>query len=99
MEGVDLLIKQSNQLLEEATKIALKEIERIARKELIQHEYLDEFMMAMGSYVFITKEKKYNDTSHKCKELDDFIDEYDEALSLTGEAIRFSATGEVITDW
>jgi hypothetical protein len=33
------------------------------------------------------------------KPLNDFISKWDDTLKLTGEGIRFTADGEIITDW
>jgi hypothetical protein len=87
---------------EKATEAALQEIERLARRMLKKYKYMDEFLMAMGGY-FVTrkpdKEILYDLQNKEWKELESFIDEYDDELKLTGDAMRFTAEGPKITDW
>lgn len=88
-------------------EIALKEVERLPRKILKQHKHLDYFLMAMGTYFVVDNKReiidtwdgKGNPTYKYFKELNDFISEWDSILKLTGNPMKFTATGEIITDW
>jgi len=89
-----------------ATDTALIEVERLARKILKKNKSLHEFIMAMGSYFFtLTKDTTWHISSTDMdRDLDtygdlvEFMDEWDD-LKLTGEAMRFTATGPKITNW
>lgn len=97
--------KQLDKLYFQMNDIALIEVERLARKCLNQNpKKLGEFVMAMGHFSFtdIKGETIWEHTYEKCsgfKPLDDFISEWDSILKLTGEPMRFTATGVKITDW
>lgn len=98
-----------------ACEMASSKVEQMARTILRNHPHLDEFIMAMGSYSFTTKtggnidpissrmNSSYNyvyyDTHKYLKPLNDFIGEWDQYLKITGEPMRFTATGKKITDW
>jgi len=99
MEEIDKLIEKSEQLLGEATELAIKEIERIARKELNKNKDLEDFTMCMGSYFFSYKNQIEHDYKHyRTKELDDFIEKYS-VLRLMGKPMTFTRNGNVITNW
>lgn len=91
-------MKEIDDLIEKAINIGLKEVERIARKELTNNKKLHKFTMAMGRYFFTNKknEIQYN---YECKELNDFISEYNDDLGLTGNPMCFTAKGQIVTDW
>ncbi len=99
---IDALISQSNAIIDKATDLCLLEVEKIARKELNRKNKLNEFVMCMGTYFFNevkTDQKGHNQISnYESKELDAFMDKYQD-LKLTGFAMRFTAKGDVVTDW
>jgi hypothetical protein len=100
---------------EKAEKTASEVVEKMARQILREHPELNEFVMAMGTYFFTYKEggnldpisskmnSSYNyvyyDTEPFLKPLNDFIGEWDSRLKITGDAMRFTAKSEKITDW
>lgn len=105
-------------LLGQMDAIALKEVERLARKVLKEHPNLDEFIMCMGSYFFTYKDKTNKDhlsgyeqrvnkswqyytvdSRAYLKPLNNFISKWNEVLKITGEPMRFTAEGPIITDW
>lgn len=96
-----LLKKQIQPLLDKAHDIALKELERMARKAMREHPELTEFVMGMGIATFTDK----NDNNIDCNErsylkpLDDFFYEWDDKLGLTGTPMRFTADGPIETEW
>lgn len=85
--------------------LALPEVERLARKCLSQNpKKLNEFVMCMGTFFFTDHagEVYYDHVVEKLsgyKPIDDFICEWNGILKLTGEPMRFTATGIKITDW
>lgn len=100
--------EQIQSLIDKANEIALKEVERLARKVLSSNKSkCHEFFMCMGSFFFI---RKNGDIIHSCEtksleslkgynELDDFIMEWDEILHITGEPMRFTLLSDVKKDW
>ena len=95
--------KEIDRLYDQTVNAALAEVERIARKILVEHPVLDEFIMGMGTWSFTSRRDKgmswtYPDKTYM-KPMDDFICEWDEYLRLTGTPMRFTATGKVKTEW
>jgi len=93
--------KAMKQHLDAAYRIGLAEIERLARKILREHTNLDEFVMAMGGAFFVKKDGEHFHT-WDCKymgQLDRLITAWDDTLGLTGEPMRFTATGRKQTSW
>jgi hypothetical protein len=85
-----------------ATKIALDEVERVARKILREHKDLDEFVMGMGSsgFTFKNTDGLFNDSDFRYMEpVFNLINRWDNVLSLTGHPMRFTAEGKKITVW
>lgn len=96
-------------------KTASTEVERLARDILKKNNSLHEFVMGMGTWFFKDKNGEiidpyetrmngsfeyYTILSKKYfKPLADFIGEWNDILKITGEPMRFTATGEKITDW
>lgn len=93
---------------------AIHEVIVEARKIMAKHPHLVEFLMAMGTYYFIDNrgeivstldEHRANgnyvmrDSKAYFKKLNDFINEWDEILKLTGEGMRFKLIGKIVTDW
>ena len=105
--------KEIAKLYAEAEKLALEEVERMARNILAKHKTLDEFIMCMGSWCFSVRDglkmrTGYIYTSSDYVDHTDlkylepfarFMDQWDEYLKLTGTPMRFTATGKKITDW
>jgi len=99
----------------EAEDKAAAYVEFLARKILAENPELQEFVMAMGTYFFIDRagetvdtEEQYmgpdyryyiQDSDTVFAELNEFISEWDQHLKITGDAMRFTATGPVITNW
>jgi hypothetical protein len=92
--------KLLEQQYKQADETAMQIVEEIARKILRKHKKLDEFCMGMGTWFFSDYAGKLYDGDDKlAKELDDFMNEWDAYLHLTGQPMRFTADGPVITDW
>lgn len=93
--------KQIRDHLDEAGRLALAEVERMARELLAKHRELDEFVMAMGTVFFTLRNG--NDVSLEerayMKRLNQFICEFDGQLGLTGSPMRFKHNGPTITEW
>ncbi len=86
---------------------ALALIETRARKILVSHPNLDEFVMAMGGWLF-TKKNSHDDISTVYREripayartFAEMMDEFDDMeLKVTGEPMRFTAQGPVVRMW
>jgi hypothetical protein len=92
--------KELDALYKEASKVATSEVERIARKILKEHKNLEEFVIGMGTWFFADVNGTLYDGMYPiCKEMDDFMQDWDEVYRLTGEAMRFTTDGPVITEW
>ena len=106
--------QQIESQLDNAYLLACNEVERLARKILVNHKNLDMFFMASGVYLFKHKNgdnvftyvyKDINgsyckvDTRKYFADLNRFIDKYDEKLGLRGTPMRFTAKGPKITNW
>lgn len=92
-----------------ACELAAAKVEKMARAILKAHPHYDEFIMAMGSYSFTNKKGESIDTTtsvyrngnYSCDHtygyfapLNEFISEWDSYLKITGDAMRFTATGK-----
>ena len=77
------------------------EVERMARQLMVNHPHLIEFVMGMGVASFT--DKYGNDVEitgiNYMKKLDDFLQKFDDDYHITGEPMRFTATGEKVTKW
>lgn len=92
---------------EKARKAALYIVENLARKALTENpdSPYKEFVMSMGIASFSTVDGK--DTTQwadfacldAALELDDFLGRWDSELYLTGEPMRFTATGPMVHNW
>ena len=97
--------KRVQGLYEEARKTGLKYIEESARQILRKHPHLKEFVMCMGSALFTYDDKSGNDVILSLDErsyfgpLYRFLDEWDRVYKYTGEPMRFTVNGPVVTDW
>lgn len=93
-----------------AGKAASEEVERLARQILAKNDDLHEFTMAMGTWFFSRTKKEAkkfggydiihsNEDDPRFKELEEFISEWDDAIKITGEPMRFTAKGKIVRDW
>lgn len=94
---IDAEIEQSEKHLTKATELCVIQIQTMARDILAKHKKLNEFFMAMGTY-FFTYKKGGVANDFEDKNFDEFMNKYG-FLNLTGIAMRFTAKGDVVTDW
>jgi hypothetical protein len=94
--------KQINDLYLAGRKAAVDEMIRLARHALAKHPNLKEFICAMGSVFFTAHgaDEHINpeDRSY-LKALDNLLTDWDGVYKLSGEGIRFTATGPIVSDW
>lgn len=90
----------------ELEKESMRIVECEARKILRDHNNLDEFIMGMGVWFFTEKRVGQDsvilNNHYKyilSSALAEFIFEWDQHLKITGEAIRFTAYGEIVRNW
>lgn len=89
----------------EAARLGLQEVEAMARKILREHRNLDEFVMCMGGCFFTMRSSDHNinpedyDAPKYMQPLAKFLGEWDDYLKLTGEPMRFTATGKLQRTW
>lgn len=96
----------------QAEALALEELELRARRILSNHPNLKEFVMGMGSASFTLHKPQYFSKDGPLEDMInwytevkyaapvfDFISEWDCILKLTGNPMRFTATGPKITMW
>lgn len=82
-------------------------IETRARKILVAHPSLDEFVMAMGGWLFTRHGSDDNISDIELSHIPGYVrsfanmmDEFsDMELKVTGEPMRFTATGPVVKMW
>ena len=87
--------------------MALTLIETRARKILAAHSNLDEFVMAMGGWLFTKKGSDDNISDVYREHIPSYarsflemMDEFNDIeLKVTGEPMRFTATGPVVRMW
>ncbi len=94
--------KQISNLLKKANELASELVEELARKILVSRPHLGEFVMGMGIAMFTVKstgESISLEERSYMKKLNDFIDKYDDELQITGESMRFTASGPKIVEW
>lgn len=102
--------KQSDQIsakistfLAESRKIALKEVERLARKTMKRNpKSITGFCMAMGSATFYGEDgHSIDDFQPKLAEFYSFLDEHNRYLYLTGTPMKIDDKWDapLITDW
>ena len=90
--------------LDQATKLALIEVEARAKIIMEQNPELTCFIMAMGTWCFWEGDEHLENESELVKGLDDFILEFNSQLYLTGYPIRIdrdNVSKELVTinDW
>jgi hypothetical protein len=93
--------EQIRSYLRKAVEIAVSEVELLARKILAEHPELKEFVMGNGGAHFtrvVGRSVQVEDESYM-KELDRLIVTWDLVLNITGEPMRFTATGQKRTNW
>lgn len=84
---------------------ALAYVEHAAREILRTHKNLEEFVMGMGTVMFTVVGDPHPHeflSLHErvyMRSLDKFLDEWDRTFCLTGNPMRFTATGPKRTDW
>jgi hypothetical protein len=92
--------KKIEELYNQCSDLAIERIEEIARDILKKHPKLDEYCQGMGTWDFTDKKGNLIDNDNPiCKSLDDFMQEWDSYLHLTGAPMRFTAISKKITDW
>lgn len=82
-----------------ARRIGLFLVEKYAREGLRDNPNLDEFVMAMGDAFFTDNDDTHADTQDVSSDLHELILDWDDALKLTGEPMRFTADGPVRREW
>lgn len=92
---------QIDTLINNATAIALKEVERLARKILKRNnKSFTGFCMGMGTTSFYDKNGPVDDLDPRIKELEDFVWSWNKFLYLTGTPMKLDSwDGELKTDW
>lgn len=87
--------------LELCTRMALKEVERLARRTMERNGRCVSFCMAMGSASFHDKDGEPIDNGQKYLEpFYNFLYAYNDQLYLTGIPMKIEGhDGEVITEW
>jgi hypothetical protein len=89
------------QLYDEALAVGLELIQAEARRILLEHKTLSEFVMCHGSAFFVDNtgntinldERKY------MSGLNEFMCEWNGVYKFSGESMRFTATGPTYKDW
>jgi hypothetical protein len=84
-----------------ARSIGLFLVEKYAREGLRDNPDLKEFVMAMGAAFFTGGEDddEHADVQDVSSDLWELILDWDDALKLTGEPMRFTADGPVRREW
>ena len=82
-----------------ACTLSIVKVEELARKILRGHKNLDEFIIAKGGWMYTDKNGNDIDDKPYMRELSEFIDEWDNYLKITGNPMRFTADGPVVTNW
>lgn len=97
-----IITEKINSLIAEATKLALKEVERLARKIMKRNpKGIPRFCMAMGYATFYDAGgQPIEEDDTRLKEFYDFLDEHNHNLKLTGEPMKIDKwDAPVRTDW
>jgi hypothetical protein len=94
MEIIDFHCQQIN-------IISAKLVESEARKILLDHPNLKEFIMAMGTAFFTDRQDKVIAILDKSylKAFDEMICNLDNICQVKGTPMRFTATSKTITNW
>lgn len=101
-------IRREKELMDQLLyRWALRLIEKRARRILLYHSALDEYVMGMGCWIF-TKRNGLDDISTVYREripayvvpFTRMMDAFDDMeLKVTGESMRFTAHGPVVNAW
>lgn len=85
---------------QQAVHRALECVEEKARALMRKNLHLHEFTMAMGTWFFSKGSGEIcHDVPYCARGLAVFIEEFDDALYLTGHPMRFTKDGPVVRDW
>lgn len=108
MKTIDEALEKLDAHEAEVYEIIIAEVIKLARFVLNNNRGLKEFIMAMGMFC-ITRRKvdwrhDYSEDYEFAKlkggkELFDMIVTHNERFKITGDPIRFTATGKIVTDW
>lgn len=85
-----------------AVRLCNQRVELEARKVLLKHLNLKEFIKAMGRWIFTDQKGNIIYDGHldkRFKRVERIISRWDEYLKLTGDPVRFTAKGPRVTDW
>jgi hypothetical protein len=98
---LDDMKRELEQCYDRAIDLASEIVEKMARKILRKDKSLHFFCMSMGLAIFVTKDDKNLGLDEKkaFKELNAFVDDWDEYLKVTGEPMAFTADGPKVTEW
>lgn len=94
--------KQLDELRAEQETLATQFVIQEARKLLVRHARLKEFVMCMGSWFFLDQQGLiiHDYPSYLVDStLATFISRWDEELKITGEPMRFTVDGPIVRDW
>lgn len=92
-------MKKLDNAIEEVYEMALVELEKLARTVLRSNDKSHYFLMAMGTHYFMDINRNILYDLPNQNKLDEFINEYNSFLGLTGVPMTFSVNGKIITDW
>lgn len=101
---ISFLVDRVSFLVDRATKIALKHVETLARQFMRDCPQYKEFEMSMGTWQFVNKNGDgespyYCKLPKQVKQLENFIDRWDDELKLTGCPMRFTVNGRIRRNW
>lgn len=100
---MDPIVAKIDALYMDIQNLAEEYIIREARSILKADPMLDEFIIGMGTWFFTTKGKveilDESDAPIGQTLLADFLCTWDQYLRVTGNPMRFTATGEIRRDW
>jgi hypothetical protein len=107
MKTVTQIKREKEKMEQRLYDAALALIEDRARKILVAHPSLDEFVMAMGGWLFSKKNSDDNISDVYGERIPAYarafcgmMDEFDDMeLKVTGEPMRFTAQGPVVRMW
>ena len=98
---IEYCLEQADQWVSKASRLASLEVERLARKILKDNPEFKEFVMANGTWFFTMSDGVTGlmDNDPRCHDLAWYVDQWDDSLRITGESMRFTATGPKVTNW
>lgn len=99
----DIVSETISTMLDDAIKIALKEVERLARKTMKRNpSSITCFCMAMGTATFYGKDGPgIDEYQPELAEFYDFLDQHNRYLYLTGNSMKIDGKWDapLKTDW